>query len=75
MKYSHETRLLFKVEFDMDDKDWQIFSKERLLLIEKNNEKEIDLSQWNIEQICDWFESIKLEGYKARCRRKKVNGL
>ena len=74
MEMEHETRLLFKVEFDMDDKDWEIFSAARLELIEKNSKKETDVVSWDVEEVCDWFESIKLDGYKARCRRKKVNG-
>lgn len=66
-----EHRLMFRNEFDMDDKDYEQFLEKRQELIDDTDK---DIKTLTVDQICQWLEDINLSMYVKRFRRRKVNG-
>lgn len=71
-----EHRMLFRSEFGMENDDFSLFLAERQKLIDSFLTKnDVDgFKQMSVEAICEWLESIGLDSYKKRFRRRKVNG-
>eukprot|EP00485_Elphidium_margaritaceum_P009379 CAMPEP_0202699746 /NCGR_PEP_ID=MMETSP1385-20130828/12965_1 /ASSEMBLY_ACC=CAM_ASM_000861 /TAXON_ID=933848 /ORGANISM="Elphidium margaritaceum" /LENGTH=703 /DNA_ID=CAMNT_0049356755 /DNA_START=64 /DNA_END=2175 /DNA_ORIENTATION=+ len=70
-----EHRLLFRTEFDFDDSEYDHFlAKRQELLASYGHDKIDEFKAMTVDQVCDWLDEIKLEAYKKRFRRRKVNG-
>jgi len=69
-----EHRLLFRTEFDMDDKEYDYFLQQRQLLMQQYSDNMDGFKALSVDAVCEWLDNIKLEGYKKRFRRRKVNG-
>jgi len=73
---AEEHRMLFRSEFNMENDEFALFLAERQKLIDSHsaNDDMDSLKTMSVEAVCEWLESIGLDSYKKRFRRRKVNG-